>query len=119
MAGRGWQVARCSSSAVQTVRQQVATKQRSAREVAQQYLKNIAATEGKIGAFISVDEEGALQQVGGGRPGGGEAGQGVPKQGGEPRACVVMQVVCASCWEKLESAVRQVPSRHVQKPNLS
>ncbi|GAB4822843.1 hypothetical protein N2152v2_009889 [Parachlorella kessleri] len=48
---------------MQTVRQHVATKSRSAREVTQQYLKHIAATEGQIASFITVDEERALQQA--------------------------------------------------------
>ncbi len=63
MAARGSHIVKCSSSAVQTVRHQVATKTRSAKEVTQQYLQNISATEGKISSFITVDQDHALLQV--------------------------------------------------------
>lgn len=56
-------IVKCASSAVQTVRQHVVSKTRSAKEVTQQYLQNIAATEDRISSFISFSEESALQQV--------------------------------------------------------
>lgn len=62
MAARAPAATRCSA-AVQTVRQHVASKTRSAREVTQQYLQSIAATEAQLGSFITVDEADALQQV--------------------------------------------------------
>eukprot|EP00887_Chlorella_sp_A99_P000286 scaffold13.g286.t1 len=52
--------ARTTCSLVQTIRQDVAARRRSAVEVTHEYLARLQSTDGALGAFLAVDAEGAL-----------------------------------------------------------
>ncbi|GBF93284.1 aspartyl glutamyl-tRNA amidotransferase subunit A [Raphidocelis subcapitata] len=54
---------RAARSLVRELQQQVAGRQRSAVEVARDYLDRIRSVEGEVGAFITVDEAHALAQA--------------------------------------------------------
>jgi hypothetical protein len=53
-----------SSSVLRSIQQTVANKQQSAVEVTQAYLQQLKSVEGKVNAFLTVDEQAALSQVG-------------------------------------------------------
>lgn len=50
-------------SSIRTIQQSLRSKEASAVEIAQQYLSHIKATEPRIGSFLTVCEEAALQQA--------------------------------------------------------
>lgn len=52
-----------STSVLRSIQQSVANKQQSAVEVTQQYLQQLKSVEGKVNAFLTVDEQAALSQV--------------------------------------------------------
>lgn len=56
--------AAASSSVLRCIQQSVAGKQQSAVEVTQQYLQQLKSVEGQVNAFLTVNEEAALAQVG-------------------------------------------------------
>jgi hypothetical protein len=58
-------VCAASSSVLRSIQQTVANKQLSAVEVTQAYLQQLKSVEGKVNAFLTVDEQAALSQVGG------------------------------------------------------
>ena len=53
-----------SISVLRTVQHDVATKQRSAVEVATAYLQQLKSVEGQVKSFLTVNEEHVLAQVG-------------------------------------------------------
>jgi hypothetical protein len=54
---------RCYASAVQHARNQLITKNATATELVQQYLQRAQAVEPSLNSFVTIDVEGALQQV--------------------------------------------------------
>lgn len=54
-----------STSVLRSIQQTVANKQQSAVEVTQTYLQQLKSVEGKVNAFLTVDEQAALAQVSG------------------------------------------------------
>jgi Asp-tRNA(Asn)/Glu-tRNA(Gln) amidotransferase A subunit family amidase len=52
-----------STSVLRSIQQTVANKQQSAVEVTQTYLAQLKSVEGKVNAFLTVDEQAALAQV--------------------------------------------------------
>lgn len=60
---RGSCLVRCSSSVVEQVRQNVASKSVNAQEVVQKYIEQAEARNGALNSFISIDGEGAMRQV--------------------------------------------------------
>lgn len=58
-------VVRCSSSAIQTIRQQVGSRSRSATDVCSEFLQRVQQSNQELGSFLAVDAEGALQQAAG------------------------------------------------------
>lgn len=57
---RQLQVVRCNASIVSSVRDAVASRQRSAVEVAQEWLDRAQSVEGQVNSFLALDAEGAL-----------------------------------------------------------
>jgi Asp-tRNA(Asn)/Glu-tRNA(Gln) amidotransferase A subunit family amidase len=56
--------AAASSALLRSIQQSVASKQQSATEVTQAYLQQLKSVEGSVNAFLTVDEQAALAQVG-------------------------------------------------------
>lgn len=56
-------VCAASSSVLRSIQQSVANKQQSAVEVTQAYLQQLQSVEGRVNAFLTVDEQAALSQV--------------------------------------------------------
>lgn len=57
------QVRAANSSLLRDIQHQVASKQRSAVEVATTYLRQLRSVEGSVDSFITVDEDHVLAQV--------------------------------------------------------
>jgi hypothetical protein len=60
---RGSCLVRCSSSVVENVRQNVASKSVRAQDLVAKYIEEAEARNGALKSFISIDKEGAMQQV--------------------------------------------------------
>jgi len=63
MAGRGGLVARAAALSVRDVQAALRSGSRSAEDITREYLATIAASEPRIGAFLTVDAEAALRQA--------------------------------------------------------
>jgi len=62
---RGKCLVRCSSSVIEHVRQNVASKSVRAQDLVQKYIEQAEARNAALNSFISIDREYAMQQVSG------------------------------------------------------
>jgi hypothetical protein len=63
--GAAMRTGAAARGAVRELQHAVATKQRSAADVARDYLERLRSVEGQVASFITVDEDATLAQVGG------------------------------------------------------
>lgn len=54
----------CALGTIQEVRQQLTSKSISAKELVEQYLKAAHSVESNVNSFITIDDAGAIKQVG-------------------------------------------------------
>lgn len=64
---RGSRLICCSSSVIEQVRQNVASKSVRAQDLVQQYIEQAEARNADLNSFISIDRDGAMLQVRNGR----------------------------------------------------